>query len=389
MFRPQVLWQWKHTAQRKSEQYGALAEEQRLALEAHQRRLRPALPAGSRIDRDELDALVAMAEQRGVGLDLTGLDLTSLDMRRSQPWRNLVFGDNPTGSVAILRQTVFAGATLEWCWLSGCELDGSNFTGCSLADCDLRFVRFGRARLGSAIFERCDLFGASMQSGTVLSNAKFRLVSPPTIFDGVTGLRWSAFEGTREVPALIAESKDYYPLFLERTELERPGGRDTVSDAVARRLYNAANSYRLLSGHWTAQTQFADAATAYQRSRRLERRAASPFFRGPDLRPFKWIGLWISDLVCGFGESVNRVLVTLMLVALLPGLMLFYLHGVRGAHDLPDDLLFSASRLTAATPAHLSPSDRLVSWLGVAQAFVGIALLGLFGFVAGNAIRRS
>jgi hypothetical protein len=358
-------------------------------MDAYRRRLRPNLTAGSRIDRDQFDTLVAAAEQRRVGLDLTGLDLTALDMRGSRPWRYLVFGDNPTGSAATMRQTVFAETTLEWCWLPGCELDGANFTGCTLVDCDLRFVTFGRARLGSATFDRCDLYGASMQSGTVLSNARFRMVSPPTVFEGVTGLRWPAFKSTRKVPALIAESKQYYPLFLERTGHERPGGLSTIPKAVDRRLYSAANSYRLLSGHWTFQTQFADAAEAYQRSRRLERRAASPFFRGTRLRPLKWVGLWISDLVCGFGESVNRVLATLLLVALLPGLILFLVHGVKGAHDLPDDLLFSASRLTAATPAHLSPSDRLVSWLGVTQAFVGIALLGLFGFVAGNAIRRS
>lgn len=381
--------QWEDARRKKGERYAELAREQRLAMAAGRDALRPGLAVGSRISRSELDALFALAEQRGIGLDLTGLDLTSLNMCRPKPWRYLIFGNNLTGSVATMRQTLFMGTALEWCWLAGCELNGANFTDCTFVNCDLRFVTFGRARLGSATFDRCDLFGASMQSGTVLSNSRFRLVSPPTVFDGVTGLRWSAFEGTRKSPALIAESKHHYPLFLERTGGERPGGSDTISAAVDRRLQDAANSYRLLSGHWTAQTQFADAAKAYQRSRRLERKAASPFHRGTRARPLRWVELWASDLVCGFGESVSRVLATLLLVALLPGLILFLLHGVKGAHGLPDDLLFSASRLTAATPTHLSPSDRLTSWLGIAQAFVGIALLGLFGFVAGNAIRRS
>jgi hypothetical protein len=55
----------------------------------------------------------------------------------------------------------------------------------------------------------------------------------------------------------------------------------------------------------------------------------------------------------------------------------------------PDGLVwaiacFSAGRLTASTPERLSAATTLVEWIGVAQTFLGIALLGLFGFVLGT-----
>jgi hypothetical protein len=99
--------------------------------------------------------------------------------------------------------------------------------------------------------------------------------------------------------------------------------------------------------------------------------------------------LWTADLVCAFGQSLGRVLVWILVLALLPGVVYWRLGGVDGADGLFDNLLFGVSQLTGSTPTDLRPANRLVSWIGLVQTFVGVALLGLFGFVLGNKIRSS
>lgn len=97
----------------------------------------------------------------------------------------------------------------------------------------------------------------------------------------------------------------------------------------------------------------------------------------------------MADLVCEFGQNLTRVIAALGVVTVLPGVLFAIAGGVTGAHDIWDTLLFSAARMTAATPGGLQPANALVEWIGVAQGFLGIALLGLFGFVLGNTLRQS
>jgi hypothetical protein len=147
--------------------------------------------------------------------------------------------------------------------------------------------------------------------------------------------------------------------------------------------------YRGLSSLFSGRGSFDDAGAAYVYSRRLERRARGPFYRASRFRPFSWLWLWIADLVCGFGESLPRVVAWIAALALLPGLGYRLFGGVVGAHGLLDDLLYSLSSLTSSQPSGLNAAVRLVSWIGVVQTFLGVALLGLFGFVLGNKIRNS
>ena len=333
---------------------------------------------------------VERAEETGevVEIDLRGLDLSHLDfggLRRE--WSRLIFGRADSGIPTRLSGAGFHAAHLEWCEFVDVDLDHVSFRGATVVDCDFRYATFQRTQLADAEFRRCDLYGANLCRGTELQRARFELISPPDYYDGVTGLRWSAFE-RRSPPAIIAESADEYETFLRRTEKERPAGR-TLRDAVADRHENAANSYRTLSAYWDSRGQYGDASKAYAHSQRLRRRSLSPLQRDAPTDVVRWVGLWLSDIVCGFGDGLWQVATVLACIAVLPGLVFYALGDVHGSGGLGDDLLFSVAHLTPADPKGLVAANRGAEIVGIGQTIAGLALLGLFGFVLGNRIRRS
>ena len=97
-------------------------------------------------------------------------------------------------------------------------------------------------------------------------------------------------------------------------------------------------------------------------------------------------------MLCKFGESLPRVFPWIALLIAVPALGYWISGGIQldggGDADVWDCLLFSAGRLAASTPERLSATVA-VEWIGVAQTFLGIALLGLLGFVLGNKLRSS
>lgn len=380
----------------------------------------------SPVSVETIERAAAQAEALDCYLDLRGLQLEGLDLgsdsdRQPKEWRKLIFGLNDRRPGASVERCNFERAALTDCFFAAMELTRLDFTECKLIDCDFRFATFVGVRLGSARFIRCDMYGACMQSATVTGNIHFELSSLPQFGDGITGLDWSAVENLDGPPALVGESAKVYLEFLQRTRDERPPKSRSVLDAVDDRLAGAAAEYRRLSGYWAAQGQFRDANCAYTHSRRLERKAASPWFaisrrtrhegrfsesperrrarragwavwkrfQSRSMRPLTWIGLWVADLTSRFGQSLIRVFVTLLAVAIVPGVAYALWGGVGGAHSAFDDLLFSVSRLTAATPSGLRPATKLVEWAGAVQSLVGIALVGLFGYVLGNVLRQS
>jgi hypothetical protein len=352
----------------------------------------PAAAVGEALAQAELVRLGVLAARMEacdgieVEIDLRGYGLSGLQLG-GRVWRRLVFGRNHDSEQAVLENVSFERGTLEWCELVGVDLDHVSFEACRISDCDLRYATFRRVRMADVTLERCDLYRANMLHGTELQRARFRLISPPDVYDGVTGLRWSSFCGS-ETPAVIAESATEYASFLERTRQERQFDRP-LDVALRERLENAAESFRTLSAYWDARGQFEDGGRAYSHSQRLLRQSAGPFYSGRPFDPVRWLGLWTADLVCGFGESLPRIFAALAVVALLPGMLLGLLGGASGGHGLGDDLIFSVAHLTTTQVARIHASSRAVEAIGLVQSIMGIALLGLFGFVLGNKIRRS
>jgi Pentapeptide repeats (9 copies) len=343
---------------------------------------------GRALSRAEVVELCRQADERGDRLYLSGLDLSESDLTNLR-FRNVWFGRHEGRGPALLMGTKFGGSHFEDCSFVHAELTKTYFRGCRFVDCDFRFSRFSGAQLADAQILRSDFYRAQLGEGTVMAQVCIQLSSmSSTGLDGTVGLEWQSFKRRGGVPALVQESAALYPQFLQPTETERYPG-NTIADALASRLEDAARVYRGLSGLWAGRGSFADAGAAYAYGRRLERQARGPFYRGSRFRPFSWLWLWIADLVCGFGESLPRVVAWIAALALLPGFGYRLFGGIVGAHGLLDDLLYSLSSLTASQPSGLGAANRLVSWIGVAQTFLGVALLGLFGFVLGNKIRNS
>jgi len=113
---------------------------------------------------------------------------------------------------------------LEWCEFVGVEFDRTDFGHAILHDCDLRDTSFRQAKLNDAKFVRSDFYGAVFEKGTSGARVHFDSISPPSSFEGVSGLRWAAV-GDR--PAFVSEDAPGYEHFLKRSEQE-PDARPIV-----------------------------------------------------------------------------------------------------------------------------------------------------------------
>ncbi len=365
------------------------------------------------------------------GCSLENIDLGAKTKTERPQLRGLIFGleGSSRPNPAKLTGARFSRAVLRECRFANVNLDRVDLSECELIDCDLRYAQFRNARLGHVKFVRCDMYGASLQPGTIATGVQFRWSTLPELVGGITGFEWESFQSHDRVPAVAGEDARMYASLLERTHEDRPKAAISIAEAIDDRLQGAAAAYRKLSGYWNTQGRYLDANLAYVHSKRLERKAAGPWYaatrrwRGegsfrkvplPDgrlqpawrqreedlswrqrlvdrrrFRPLRWAWLWIADAVSCFGQSLRRVLIALVLVAFLPALAYRAWGGVEGSQGIDDDLLFSASHLTAFRPEHLKYATVLAEWLGIAQSAIAIGLVGLFGYVLGNALRQS
>ena len=106
------------------------------------------------------------------------------------------------------------------------------------------------------------------------------------------------------------------------------------------------------------------------------------------------------ETVCGYGESVPRVLVSL--AGVFVAFMAFYgivggvvlnVNDPAGGHPTTAPvnlLLFTMTAMLApgSHPKGLEPANAQVLVVSLLQSFLSIFLIGLLGFVAGNRIRR-
>jgi uncharacterized protein YjbI with pentapeptide repeats len=327
----------------------------------------------------------------GQRLDLCGYDLSGMDLR-GQSFHDVIFGRRYGATPpADLRRTLFSTdkTTFEHCDFTEAELDRTDFRGATLVDCDFRYAVFNRTQLAEATVRRSDFYRAMFDKGTVMARSTLEQVSLDSAsLDGMTAIDWETLDPD-EGPLLAQEGAERdYREFLETTVRDRPT-QDDVEQAVARRFRDAARVYRSLSGVFMTHGRYRDAGLAYARSRRLERRAERMEHRRRLVPSFQWVWLWFADLLCGFGESLGRVAAWLAVVAVMPGLVYWSAGGVEGAAGVLDHLLFSLSQLRATTPEGMSESNAVVEWIGVSQTLLGVALLGVFGFILANKIRNS
>lgn len=109
-----------------------------------------------------------------------------------------------------------------------------------------------------------------------------------------------------------------------------------------------------------------------------------------------FIGDQLIEWVCDYGESVRRVLITMLSVFVIFTVLYYFISGV--AVDAPsqritrepwDLIRFSLGAMSTLGAPGLQPACLGAQLAMPLQALLTIALTGLLGFVIGNRIRRS
>jgi hypothetical protein len=197
---------------------------------------------------------------------------------------------------------------------------------------------------------------------------------------------------------------------LDDTQLRLKQLDGAIGEELAGDFERAAQGYLALERNFEGLGDHAAASWAYRRRRRMQKREALAQARAA------WTGRrwrralgryaqYASDQLvegmCDYGESVPRVLGSLAvvyaaftLIYALAGSVVREVEGSGGSVELPIRnpvavAIFSLLIMTTGSPAGgLAPRGDLALLLMGVHAFLGIALIGLLGFVLGNRIRR-
>ncbi len=320
------------------------------------------------------------ADARGAGLrfaDLRAAALDAADVRQADLWgANL---ENASASRADIRRAVLREANLRAADLSGADLRGAD-----LSRADLRGARLAGADLRGAVLSGADLCDAA------LTDAHLQ------------GVDLSSCDLAR---ARVSGA------WLEKARLERRQFGGAVGEEVAGDYGGARKSYLVLERAFDELGDHDAASWAYRRRRRVQkreslRRARAAWGEGRPwaaLRPAALaVGDQLVEWVCDYGESIPRVLLTLLATAVL-FTALYRASGAvvreekvggesaRAVTNDPVELaLFSLLAMAAPgnPPEGLYPRGPWAYLLMSAQSILAVFLIGLLGFVAGNRIRR-
>lgn len=390
------------------------------------------------------------ANLRGVNLALANLERA--DLREADLRGAILRGVNLRHAAlerANLRGADLAGADLSDASLGEADLEGAMLEDARLEEANLRFANFRGACLEAANLSRADLWGGVLEkgvlpranlSGAVLEEANLQQsdltrVNLQGAMIGRADLRGSCLRGVDLSNATIGsanlEGADLSDsrltaadlsrcnlagihlngAWLEKTRLHREQLGGALAEELEGRYEEARLGYLGLERNFV-QLGDADAASwAYCRKRRMQKlqareQAVAAWGQGRRAVSAGWYLKYSADQavewLCDYGESVWRVLLTLLAVYLLFTLIYGLTGGVVRTTNTPEGLvteptnnpidwvIFSMSAMspTAKQPWGLLPRNEWIQLIASIQLFIGVALAGLVGFVFGNTSRR-
>ena len=332
-----------------------------------------------RVQANELDARDALLEDAQLShavlrfADLRGALLDGACLQDADLWGAKLDGAEAPGidlARAVLREATLTGADLSGADLVGASLQKADFAGANLSGADLTGA---------------DLLGASL-AGADLTNARLVRLD---------------LAGCDLRHARLADA------WLERTRfrLDQLGG--AVGEEVAGEWEAARRAYLGLESNFRGLGDPDAASWCYKRARRMAKREARHLAveavraRAPRAA-IRHAGAGLADSfaewLCDYGESLPRVVRAYIVVLL--GFSVYYrvtdsLLRADGGRLVPatnwlDIVGFSfLTMCTSTTPdTGIRPANHLVAYIGSVQYIVGVLLIGLFGFVLGNRIRR-
>ena len=278
---------------------------------------------------------------------------------------------------------LFRGTNLQEARLPGADLSGAKFDGAELQKVNLRGAKLAGADLRGATLARADLSGADLSGASL-----------PRVDLSSCDLREVRLAGA----------------WLDSTRMEVEQLGRGIGEEVAGEFGRARQGYLALEQNFRSLGNPEAASWCYRKARRMGRRQAAVLLRDCWVQrrwrelPGSFTG-WFSDAfaewLCDYGESLPRVvrayLATLAAFAVFYGTTdsLRYDRDSGALTGLPvhDPLLLAGfsflNMCTSGTPdIGLKPSSHLVYFVSSLQYVAGVVLVGLFGYVLGNRLRR-
>lgn len=369
------------------------------------------------------------ARLRGVSLrhaNLNGVLFEEADLRDTDLAEANLAGANLSGADlrgALLEDADLQKAVLRFAHGAGSVWEEARLAGADLWGADLVGADFSGADLQGAVLEEAKLQGADLQ-GVNLRGANLKRANLAAADLRGADLRDAAVGGTNLAGALLRDARlqdldltgctlthiHASAAHLDKTRLDQEQLGGALGEEVTREYGAARKGYLALERNFEDLGDHDAARWAYARRRRMEKREAFDKAR-TSLSTGRWLratrhaakaaGDQLVEWVCDYGESVWRVLGTLLVVFLL----FIPIYGAMGAivrverepverrtvtHDVVDLALFSMTAMTSPgnPPDYLLPRNEVAYMVCGVQTLLSIFLTGLMGFVAGNRIRR-
>jgi uncharacterized protein YjbI with pentapeptide repeats len=355
---------------------------------------------GAKLDGADLSD----ADLAGANLEAASLGDANLDgaMLEETVLRKAVLRYTELGSAALedadLREADLWGACLEDAVLTNADLRGARLVEARCAGADLKGARLGDAILRQADFQAARLEGADLR-GAIVAGANFH--------DAI--LKDARLEDV-DLSRCVLLHVHLNGARLQGARFERAQLGSAIGEELAGKYEEARRAYLVLERAFTDLGDPDAASWAYRRRRRMQklenlrqartardqkrpREAAAAFAR--------YAGDQLVEWVCDYGESIPRVLASLGVLYLVFTFIYAVTDSVvsetegpngpirKATHDPIDLAIFSLLAMTTGSiGVHLLPGHNLALMLVGGHVFLGIALIGLLGFVLGNRIRR-
>jgi len=371
-----------------------------------------------KIDRTEVLRLIE-ANGGANGLDLSQYDLSGANLANLK-LDGIIFGTHKTIRFQGAEIIQTYGTNLEGTWFERSTLKNAQFGRANLRNArfyltDLTCANFWMADASGAHFTRANLIDTNFH-GAKLMGANFQ----------VANLTNANLQDANLENAMISKTAIGKGILQEKTEeIERHFSQWYISPEVREkylqqkirdRFTDSANIYRELKKAFSASGFYNDESWAYRKERKMRKRITFQSI-GSDIRNrnllsavlnlIKWLGDWIVELLCDYGESVWRVFIWLFLIIFVIGPLVVELSGglnwvgenAQVYFSLPTDLhralysyfqhvLYLVDVLATTSFAEVEPKTDIVRFASGILSMFGIFLLGLLGFVAGNVIRH-
>ncbi|AWN34576.1 pentapeptide repeat-containing protein [Methylobacterium radiodurans] len=371
--------------------------------------------SGANLHRARLGGVVGRSARfDGANLeeaDCTGADLSGAGFRAAVAgqvgFADAMLEDARFGEAAM-RFANFRKALLDGADFSGADLWGANFTGADADYTTFRRARLDEANLSDVNLTHSDFEGASLTKARLVGSRLRGANLSGVKLDGAD-LSGADFSDTSLVRLNLATCRLTHARFAgafvtgTRMRVDQLGG--AVGEEVAG-VYEAAQaSYLALEQNWRSIGSQDAASWAYKRGRRMGRmqagvqaraawKARAP--RALLQHGYRWVADRFVEWLCDYGESLSRIARAFAIVILVFGVLYGLTGGMilegegRATYNPLDLMSYSALNMMTANPPEIGikPTGRIANLLVGVQGAAGIILMGLFGFVLGNRLRR-